>query len=87
MAAKTMRTVLYLTLKRRPWNRETLDSSRSLRHACRLHTGNSSKQAHSVTASQAHAPYRPQNAIEDIYDVVIVGGGVAGTARACSLGW
>ncbi|KAG2182416.1 hypothetical protein INT43_007346 [Umbelopsis isabellina] len=85
MAARGIRTVLCMSLQRQLLKRATLESSRQLRQITRLHTGNITKQAHSVTASQTSAPIRTQNAVEDIYDVVIVGGGVAGTALACSL--
>lgn len=53
---------------------------------CTIHTSARAPQAQPVSAGEHGAAFSQGHSTEHIYDVVIVGGGVAGTALACSLG-
>lgn len=53
---------------------------------CTIHTSARALQAQPVSAGKHSIAFSQGHSTEHIYDVVIVGGGVAGTALACSLG-
>ncbi|CAO3677817.1 unnamed protein product [Umbelopsis ramanniana] len=52
---------------------------------CTIHTSARALQAQPVSAGKHSTAFSQGHSTEQIYDVVIVGGGVAGTALACSL--
>lgn len=86
MATRAIKAITRLQCARLLLSQSRIPASRSTTVFRHFHTNTRTLQAQPVAVGKQGASFHQAVATDDLYDVVIVGGGVAGTALACSLG-